>query len=1347
MLIFTAPIAWLHMKPLLLLLCLLINVRSVAQQTAWQSISIAEGLSQGMVYDLMQDQEGFIWIATKDGLNRYDGYNFKVYTHDPYNPFSISGNTCTALLQDTKGRIWIGTEKDGLNLFDTRTQKFYRAQIADKNQTNAGNYSILNIKEDTKGNIWIITDVADKIYTIAHNRQLPEKPDFSLWIEKAVFTNKPAEFLSDGHFMRSQYSYSLFRHHPAHPAANTILTTVGRVGTPIIQDRKGRFWVFRDDMIECWDKTGVKKITSYLEKSIIANVLSDGRISIVNKEKLWIFESDSLLKLNTLDSKTAFAAIPDSRNITRIMQDNSGNLWLGTGGFGLLKFNPLTRQFKSFLPDHSPAMLWQDHQGRTYVHANFNPAYQYFQLNTTGNTLTPLPIKIADKKFVHQYLIQDKKGQFWIMYGIIGSFKKFLIKYSKDWQFIKEYPIPESELIKGTFKLKIHEDEKGNIWLGMIDGTLWRLNPTAETFTGFSFKSLLPQNGSTVETFAMYQDINHTLWIGTQKGLIKATNLQGQPQFSIYKNNINDRRSLSNDFVSGMIDDPLQPQKYLWVSTKGGGLERLDKQNNTFEHFTEKQGLPNKVVYGVLVGDDKNLWLSTNRGISRLNPRTLIFSNFNKSDGLQEDEFNTDSYFKASTGELLFGGINGVNIFRASEINSKKSAPKAKLIGLKVNNKPIEPTDENSIINTSIEYLQKLSLSHNENLVTLEFGLMEYTNPVKNRFRYQLKGIDKDWIDAGTNRFANYAQLPAGNYTFQVMGKTNGEVWSKPIELNIRVNPPFYATWWAYLLYFVLISYVIYRFYQNQLNRVRLQTQLLYKDKEAERLTELDTIKTQFFTNISHEFRTPLTLLLGPIGTLLTKYPQETVLPLMQRNAYRLLNLINQLLDLGKLESKEMRLNLQKGDLAKFIGILASSFSSLAENKQIGFEASIQPKSYITDFDADKIEKIITNLLSNAFKFTQKGGKINLAAEYSDISPDKRWKITIADSGIGIAPDKLDKIFDRFYQVESNTSRNYEGTGIGLALVKELVKIMHGEIRVESTIGKGSTFFVEIPFEKADAEDAITDFNVPKQLFNKEHSVTEMQAYNPDKNQQTILLVEDNEDLRLYIRSVFEDAYLVIEATDGQDGLEKALEITPDLIISDLMMPRMDGFEMCRSLKSDEKTSHIPIIMLTAKAEVEHRIEGFNLGADEYLIKPFNRAEIIARVQNLLEKQARLQAFFSQYIVTLQPDTKKALSVEDTFLLKVKQITEAHLSDSGFSVEQFSREIGMSQSQLLRKMKAISNKTVVEFLKDYRLERAAQLIRQNTGTIAEIAYAVGYENPSYFTKSFQEKFGVLPSEY
>ncbi|HEY1054428.1 MAG TPA: response regulator, partial [Emticicia sp.] len=1060
-------------------------------------------------------------------------------------------------------------------------------------------------------------------------------------------------------------------------------------------------------------------------------------------------------KLNRLDVSSAYAKIPNGRTITRIIKDKLGNIWLGTGGFGLLKFNPLTKQFRSYLPDHSPSMLWQDQQGRIYVHGNFNPAYQYFQLNTHANTLEALPVKISDKAtFTHQYLIQDKKGQFWMIYGLIGRFEKFLAKYSKDWQLIDEYPIPQSELIKGTYKLKIHEDEKGNIWLGMTDGNLWKFNPVDEKFRGYSFKNLLPQNGSTVETYAMYQDINHTLWIGTQKGLIKITQLQTQPQYAIFKNSTNDKKSLSNDFVSGMIDDPLQPKKYLWVSTKGGGLERLNKQNYTFEHFTEKQGLPNKVVYGVLVGDDINLWLSTNRGIARLNPKSLIFSNFNKSDGLQEDEFNTDSYFKAPTGELLFGGINGVNIFRASEINSAKSTPSVKLIGLKVNNKIVEPTDENSLISTSVEYLQKLDLAHDENLVTIEFGLMDYTNSIKNRFRYQLKGIDNDWVEAGTTRFANYAKIPSGNYTFQVMGTTNGEVWSKPVELSIRVHPPLYATWWAYLIYVLLVAYIAYRLYQNQINRVRLQAQLLYKDKEAERLTELDTLKTQFFTNISHEFRTPLTLLLGPINTLLIRYPKETVLPLMQRNAYRLLNLIEQLLDLGKLEGKEMQLNRQSSDIARFIRILASSFSSLAEHKQIKFEINILPESYITRFDTDKIEKVITNLLSNAFKFTPISGAISLTAGPASAkgaelnkSGTEIWQIKITDTGIGIVPEKLNKIFDRFYQVESNTNRNYEGTGIGLALVKELVTLMNGDIKVESTPGEGSTFLIRIPFEKIDSSEVINDLQPQRKIADTIYVANKISSITERHNSKTLLLVEDNDDLRIYIRSVFEENYNIAEAVDGREGLEKAMELIPDLIISDLMMPRMDGFEMCQQLKSDEKTSHIPIIMLTAKAEVEHRIIGFKIGADEYLTKPFNRDEIVARVQNLLEKQTRLQAYFSQYIVSLQPDTQKVLSVEDSFLLKIKQITEAHLSDSGFGVEQFSREIGMSQSQLLRKMKAISNKTVVEFLKDYRLERAAQLIRKNTGTIAEIAFEVGYENPSYFTRSFQEKFGVLPSEY
>ena len=414
-------------------------------------------------------------------------------------------------------------------------------------------------------------------------------------------------------------------------------------------------------------------------------------------------------------------------------------------------------------------------------------------------------------------------------------------------------------------------------------------------------------------------DQDSTLWVGTQHGLIRADHPQTSPTFSLFKNSQTNRRSLSNDVVLSLLNDPYQPSRYLWVGTKGNGLDRLDKQTGHFDHITEKQGLPNKVVYGILADEFRNLWLSTNRGLAHFNPKTQTFRNFTKADGLQDDEFNTGSYFKSPSGELMFGGIHGLTTFRTTDIvRGGGLAPQAQLIGLKVNNEAVEVSGPDGILAEGIEYTQRIDLAHDQNMITFEFGLMDFANSAKNQYRYRLDGIDQKRVSAGNNRFANYAQLPAGNYTFQMSGSTDGEVWSKPITLQVRVHPPFYQTWWAYLVYFLALVAVGWQLYRFQTQRLLLQQQVLFEQKEANRLAELDGLKTQFFTNISHEFRTPLTLILGPLADLKRRFPAESVLDLMERNGNRLLSLINQLLDLSKLEGGQLKADLSTGDIATF---------------------------------------------------------------------------------------------------------------------------------------------------------------------------------------------------------------------------------------------------------------------------------------------------------------------------------------------------------------------------------------------------------------------------------------------
>ncbi len=586
------------------------------------------------------------------------------------------------------------------------------------------------------------------------------------------------------------------------------------------------------------------------------------------------------------------------------------------------------------------------------------------------------------------------------------------------------------------------------------------------------------------------------------------------------------------------------------------------------------------------------------------------------------------------------------------------------------------------------------------------------------------------------------------------------------IFIQLSTLTGFYIPWkyafanFCYVAEIFVFGLFLGKIIRNHENaRLFSEKQLTFTQAQAGKLQELDQLKTNFFTGISHEFRTPLTLLIGPLDDLQKKFPKESILPIMQRNAQRLLTLINQLLDLGKLDARQMETHLQNGDLAGFIQLLGSSFHSLAESRNIVFDLRQDHRRFFASYDADKIEKIITNLLSNAFKFTENGGRIELSVEYS---PSQRMMITLKDSGIGIEPAKLGKIFDRFYQIDGSIQRSHEGTGIGLALVKELVDLLKGTIRVESEAGIGTAFYVTLPITpvvgadhdhrpvQTPATTLRTDADTSDRLGQvpiTELDINSPSAFDPRTAENILLIVEDNDDLRAYIRTVFEDSYQVIEAVDGQEGIEKALAFIPDIVISDLMMPRMDGFEFCKRIKSNEKTSHIPVVMLTAKATLEDRLEGFELGADEYLTKPFNATEIKARVRNLIKIREKLSALFRQGMVDLKPAEIKVNSRDEVFLQKAKAVVEKHIAESQFDITQFAMEMSMTPLQLRRKLKALTNQTAIEFVRHFRLQRAAELLRQKAGTVSEVAFQVGFESLSYFTKVFQETFGQLPSEF
>lgn len=622
------------------------------------------------------------------------------------------------------------------------------------------------------------------------------------------------------------------------------------------------------------------------------------------------------------------------------------------------------------------------------------------------------------------------------------------------------------------------------------------------------------------------------------------------------------------------------------------------------------------------------------------------------------------------------------------------------------------------------------------------------------------------WLKAGHYNIVSSSAIVLIAYIYSLIKRYNVHIYySFPFILGVIANfifnlrlfgllefkPIFEITTFLFIAeIFLFVVFLGQIFRSVELNKMLAEEKLQFNVIQNERLKELDNLKTNFFTNISHEFRTPLSLILSPIEDLKKKYPNESALDPMRRNAQRLLSLINQLLDLSKLDSGQMQVNIRKNDLVSFFKVLASSFTSLAESRGIQFEIKQNRIEAIAYFDADKIEKIVINLLSNAFKFTKNGGKVELEAVYSD--DFRSVSIYVRDTGIGIGKAKIRRIFDRFFQVDGTHQRSYEGSGIGLALVKEMVKLHKGTIKVESIEGQGTTFIAELAIAKSSWEDELKKSvddspseNIIDTTLLLQNAPAESQTFNSNDN--ILLIVEDNADLRQYIRSVFEQDYRIVEAIDGQDGIEKALEIIPDIIVSDLMMPRLDGFGFCNLLKTNEKTNHIPVVMLTAKANIESRIEGFELGADDYLTKPFNREELLVRVRNLIKQRELLRQKYDKHSVGFMPIESQGNSVEEKFLARAKKVVENNLSDSEFDVEKFASEMDMTPVVLRRKLKAILNQTVTEFVRRYRLQIAAELLTKRSGTVSEIAYQVGFESLSYFTRVFQEEFGTNPSDF
>jgi signal transduction histidine kinase/DNA-binding response OmpR family regulator len=720
-------------------------------------------------------------------------------------------------------------------------------------------------------------------------------------------------------------------------------------------------------------------------------------------------------------------------------------------------------------------------------------------------------------------------------------------------------------------------------------------------------------------------------------------------------------------------------------------------------------------------------------------------------------------------GEMYFSGSRGFTRFHPDSIKDNPFIPPIVITSFKKFDKPFRIEKE-------------IHLPHDENFLSFEFAALSYLSNERNQYAYKMEGLDKDWVQSGTRRYASYPNLDPGEYVFKVKGSNNDGIWNEAeTSISIIITPPWWKTTWAYILYSLLMLVAIYTTWKMQVKRIRMSHEFEMTKFEAQKLHEVDEIKSRFFTNISHEFRTPLTLILGPVKQIIERTKEEKTkddLKVVHKNANRLLGLVNQLLDISKLESGRMKLQTAPGNIVSLLKALTLSFTSYAERKRITLKLNSTEDEIIAYIDKDKIEKIVTNVLSNAFKFTPEGGRIDVVIQPTPKSPPeegtssstpsplergtervcKYAEIKISDTGIGIPKEKLPKIFDRFYQVDGSHTREQEGTGIGLSLTKELVELHKGTIDVESDEGKGTTVTISIPLGKDHLKpEEIVELDKDED-YDKEKVIMEEVDILKEKKEKIdfgifgkeslpiLLIVEDNSDVRNYIKDNLNNDYRILEAVDGEDGWNNSLEHIPDLILSDVMMPRMDGFEFCKKLKTDERTSHIPVILLTAKAVSSDKIEGYEIGADDYIMKPFEPEELKARIKNLIEQRKRLHEHFRKYGL-FEIEGKSITALDQKFLRKVFELINQRLSDSSLSVESLTEDLALSRSVLYKKMISLTGESPSEFIRSVRLNRAAELIEKNFGNLSEIALEVGFCNPAYFSECFKKHFGIPPSQY
>jgi len=1334
----------------------------------FNSLDYKNGLSHNHIYCFAQDNNGFIWIGTRSGLNRYDGYNFKVFKHEQDDSTSIPGNVVQTIVKDQLGRFWIQVPTY-LYIFNPDNEECINhfSLTADKKVYQNFNMDMIVPYGDSLVFIRIQGEgiLKHNIYTNQNKLLASQKGTKSPLIDLAI-----SNITSDKKNLYVTYENGIVD--IINPNTLKLVKRINDIAERVkikgklfesFVRKNGEIWVFCNDealgvfVIE--PSGSIKYYNTNSSPALNSNNVSciveapDGNIWIgTDHGGINIFSSNKQ-SIDYVTNNTFTESGLKQNVITELFVSKENIVWIGTFKQGINYYNKNIYRFHHYVsfPNNSKSLPYndvncfaEDHLGNIWIGTNGDGLVYYDRKNESFLTFKADPNKAnALHSGVIVDLFVDRAGKLWI-----ATYHGGLSYY--DGKSFRNFLHDPSNLfsISGNMVWDVFEDSQGAIWVGMLGGGLDRLDKKTGKFFHYNGNGMNAINSNFVMDIT--EDNEGNMWFGSDRGVFVLD--QQTRNMIVYQNKPSQTNSLSDNFVYNVFKDS---KGRIWAGTRNG-LNLFNRGTNTFVPIKIDANLGDNAILSILEERNGTLWLGTSSGLVKL---VLKFNNneeiiehytvlFTESDGLQSKEFNEGSALRTNAGELIFGGPNGFNLFLPEKNLKLKGETRPYITGLELFGKPILVGKEinNRVLLTSATLNNaKITLKPDENMFSLTFGLLDYLTPKRIHYRYKLEGFNHQWIyTTWQDRKATFTNLSPGTYRFVVQCTDFITPWEKTeATVSIAILPPWYRAWYAYLVYLFILIMITIASRNFIIMRIRNKFLKSQAEEEAIRQYELNQLKTRFFTNVSHEFRTPLTLILTPLDSLLKKELDPGTrkhLQLIRQNAKRLLFLVNQLLDFRKVEANKLSPDLTYGNIINHLRRTVESFHELAEPKKIDLQFVSYESELFMRLDTDKTEKIINNLLSNAFKFTPEGGSIHVIVQLIDEDETEMLRIKVQDMGIGIDKEHREKLFERFYQVHQPREFVTTGSGIGLSLTKEFVELLGGSISVESEPGQGSCFTVKLPVNRNRIINSIEDPEFEEDIERQTPDIT------IDKTKQTLLLVEDNQEFRNYLRDSLSDRFNILEAENGQEALNILENQDPDLVISDIMMPIMDGYQLCKQIKTNPEYSHVPIILLTAKSTHEDKVAGFRVGADEYITKPFNLDILESRIDYLLKQR---QQFIKDYQKSLKITTNnEAITTLDQKLLeRIREHINKNISNPDLTVNMLSKEIGVSRVHLYKKTMSLTGKTPIELIRLIRLKKASELLSIGRLTISEISYEVGFNDPRYFSKIFKNEFGMLPSKY